>query len=291
MRLTLAKLDLSSRLLTPMSSQSFHAILFFCLGPAAYAQIAPVIYDFNGYTNNSGTNDYEGSGFWSNANGWSTTESGGYLYISNTASHNGSSYVRFTDFGGGVGATASISNTFGTVRTDERFSFSFSYLDHNYWGTMVGLRSSSDVGGIELIASGVSGLNLLVGGGSVGAVSFDFSGSESWHDFRVDLDVGANGGSGSASVYHRATGGETWSAVSGMIGLNLGLDGTRTDEGSANPENWDTLWFHHEGANSGIDNIAVSAVPEPATYAALFGVAALGFALSRRRGSRAEKNS
>jgi hypothetical protein len=285
LRLTVGKLDLSSPPFMHMSSRFLRSLLFSCLATAACAQVAPVTYDFNGYTNNSGTTDYEGAGYWSDANGWSTTESGGYFFVSTTDSADGSSYVRFVNVGGGVGATASIADTFGSVRTDEQFSFSFSYLDHNYWGTIVGVRSSSDTGGIALTVSGYNGLTLAVGGSTVGTASFDFSGVASWYDFRVDLNVGANGGSGAASVYYRLTGGGAWSAVTGMAGLDLGLDATRTDGGSANPENWNTLWFHHEGANSGIDNVAIGAIPEPAAYAAFLAAAALGLASYRRRAS------
>ncbi len=266
-------------MMTRLSKLQF---LLISLTSTLCAQIVPITYDFDSYQNNSDTAGYEGSGHWTGSNGWSTTTHGGSLFISATDSHDGSNYIRFTDSGSGVGGTAFIENTFGTLRTDERFSFSFSYLDSNHWGTSVGFGSQSRAG-VALTASASSGLSLTLNGASVGSFASNYSGPESWHDFRVDLDLGANGGSGLASVFSRITGESAWAPVTDMADLNLGLDVTRTAADSANPLNWDTLWFHHEGATSGIDNISVSAIPEPSTYAALFGAAVFGVALWVRR--------
>jgi hypothetical protein len=249
------------------------------LAAATHAQVVPVTYNFNGYT----------PGDWTNANGWTTTSyNTGALFQVTSGGPDGSNYIRFDDMGAGVGATAQISNTFGSVTTTERFSYSFSYLTSNYWGTAVGVSANAPSSGLLLNASvALGGAQLTLNGNVLGTGSVDFT-NTSWFDFRVEVDVGANGGTGSATVFGRTSGSSSWSAITGMTNLNLGLDATRIATDSTNPLLWSTLSFHHEGAASGIDNVSISAsaIPEPSTYAALAGAAALGLASYRRRQRR-----
>lgn len=243
----------------------------------AQAAINPVWYTFDSYTNDV-------DGHWTNANGWTTAESGGYFYISNDNSSDGTNYVRFSDSGAGVGATASISNTFGTLDESTATSLLYSYYHGNYWGTTVGLGSSASQG-ISLASSiSDSMVRLYLGGTQLASQTFDFSGPM-WTDFRLDVDIGANGGSGSATAYARATGsGVEWTPIDGMAGINLGLDASRTALDSTNPANWNTLWFHEEGADSGIDGVAVLAVPEPSSLVLLSAgiLGLMGWRRSRR---------
>lgn len=240
------------------------------------AQVVPVTYNFNSST----------PGTWTNADGWTTTSyNTGAQFQVTSGGPDGSNFIQFDDMGAGVGATAQISNTFGTVTTTERFSYSFSYLTTNYWGTVVGVSANAPTTGLLLNASSyLGGAQLSLNGNALATGSTSFTGGN-WYDFRVDVDVGANGGSGSATVYGRTSGSSSWSTISGMTNINLGLDVTRTATDSTNPLQWNTLSFHHEGAASGIDNLSLtaSAIPEPSTYAALAGAVALGLAAHRRR--------
>lgn len=247
------------------------------------AQVTGVNYNFNTYVNDT-------SGNWDNANGWTTTVNGGYFYVTTANSSDGSSYIGFSSSGPTVGATASIANTFGTPTTSDQFSLSFSYYTGNYWGTTAGLGNSASQG-LELGANeGNPGNNVLLSlnGTTLAGSSFTFADNNSWYDFRVDIDLGANGGDGSATVYSRLTGTSTWDLVPDLENVNLSLDASRTDDDSSNPLNWNTLWFHHEGATSGIDNVDVApglVVPEPSACA-LVGIGALGLVLHRRQSKK-----
>jgi len=257
------------------------SFLAFGLAAAALrADITPVSCDFNSYANNL-PGGAEGLGYWEDANGWSTTEVGGYFHVSTTGSSDGSNFIRFNDAGPGYGATASISNTFGTVATNDRFSLSFSYLTANYWGTLVGIGSAAEQG-VRLTIWQYDPANIVNLGTStpLGGSPYNFAGA-AWTDFRVDIDLGANGGSGSASVFARPTGSLAWSSIPSLSSINLGLDSTRTAGDSTNPLNWNTLWFHEEGATSGVDNVAIAPIPEPSQV--LVSIALMVFVLIRLR--------
>jgi PEP-CTERM motif len=250
---------------------------------ALQAQVTSVHYDFNSYANDT-------SGNWDNANGWTTSINGGYFHVSNANGFNGSSYIAFWDSGASVGGTASIANTFGAPTTSDHFSLTYSYYTGNYWGTTAGLGNSASQG-IGLMASQANGANdiaISVNGTTLAGSGYSFADNNSWYDFRMDIDLGANGGNGSATVYSRETGSSTWNVISDLENVNLGLDATREAGDSSNPLNWNTLWFHHEGAVSGIDNLNVdpfTPVPEPSVMA-FGGLAALGFLFHRRRAAR-----
>jgi hypothetical protein len=259
--------------------RSFLALVF--LAGVARAEVTAVTYDFDDSVNNGEEPAYEGTGYWHNVDGWTTTTSGGYFYVSDTNSSDGSNYIRFTDSGSGVGATASIADTFGTVSTDEKFSFSFSYLSENYWGTLVGIGAGASQGiTLEISNYFADGpVRLRVGSLLLADGDIDF---DLWEDFRVDVDLAANSGAGSASVFARGTGALVWSGVTGLSNVNLGLDVARSAGDSTNPLNWNTLWFHQEGATSGIDNIAVTSVPEPSQMLVAMALLLLVVARSRR---------
>jgi PEP-CTERM motif len=247
---------------------------------ALQAQVTSVKYDFNSYAN-------DGSGNWDNANGWTTSINGGYFHVTSANSFDGSSYIAFWDGGPSVGGTASIANTFGRPTTSDHFSLTYSYYTGNFWGTSVGLGNAASQG-LTLTASQSNpgnNVSLSLGGTSLAGSAYTFANNNSWYDFRVDIDLGANGGNGSATVYSREAGSLTWSVVPDLQGVDLELDALRAAEDSTNPLNWNTLWFHHEGATSGIDNLGLTPVPEPSVYA-LGALGALGFAFHRRRVAR-----
>lgn len=242
----------------------------------ASAQVVSALYDFN----NSDQNPvYQG---WYGSNGWSASATEWYL-DTYEGGPDGTPYVAYDFAGAGWGGTAS--RTFNAPTTNEQFSLGFSYLTVNYWGTSLGFGSSASAG-FNMTATNYLGSRLAITSGGTTA-SGDLTFSEAWHDFRVDIDLGANGGSGSASFYEKASSESAWALIDGLANINLDLDQTRTASDDSNPLNWDTLWFHLEGAGSGIDNISVSAIPEPSTYAAMAGAAALGLAMWRCRRSAA----
>lgn len=263
-----------------MKKISSIAFLSGFLSLALQAQVTPVSYDFNSYANDV-------NGNWDNLNGWTTTTVGGFFHVTSANSSDGSSYIGFSDSGPGYGATASIANTFGTPTTSDQFYLSFSYYTGNFWGTSAGLGNSASQG-LTLTAeqNDANNVSLSLDGTALAASSFDFSGS-TWYDFAVDINLGANGGDGSATVFSRQTGTSAWNLVSSLDNIDLNLDSTRTAGDSSNPLNWNTLWFHEEGATSGIDNLDVApgAVPEPSTWA-LIGMGILALALHHRRSRR-----
>lgn len=95
---------------------------------------------------------------------------------------------------------------------------------------------------------------------------------------------------------------ETASATSFTLGLTDGSDAILNETFSVTTGAgvWDTYTYEFTAANTAdytlsfqrisrraaIDNVSLTAVPEPAMYAALLGAGALGFAVWRRRGGR-----
>lgn len=260
-----------------MNSHRSHFLLLPFLAAGLYAQIVPVTHTFNDPQTFP-------VGLWEGGGGWSTTQTGDTRFTVTDGGVDGTNYVAYFFSGGGFGATASRPMTAPSI--NEQFTVSFNYATSNMWGTQVGLGPTA--------RSGLTLTGDLNGGPfarlTLGDTNVSYLGglllSDPWHSLQMEVDLGANGGSGSVSVFARPASSGTWTAISGMTNLNLGLDPTRTAGDASNPLNWDTLWFHHEGATSGIDNIALSsmsAVPEPSTYAAIAGAAMLGLAVWRRR--------
>ena len=241
------------------------------------AEISPVLFDFDAYANNVASS-------WVDGNGWDTQGSGGEFYVSNIGGFAGSNFIRFSDSGAGEGAMAAISNEFGRPESYEKFSLNFSYWNHNYWGTEVGLGNASRAGlRLTTLQYDAQTIRLALGNVDLGSGAYTFA--SEWTDVRLDIDLAANGNGGAASVYARPTGGgeAAWALVPGLGAIRLGLDAARTRIDSTNPLQWNTLWFHHEGADSGIDNVAVQSVPEPAATAALLGGALALIARRHRR--------
>ena len=105
------------------------------------------------------------------------------------------------------------------------------------------------------------------------------SGSEWWH-IKLDVDLAANSGLGEATLYaEKAGSGTGLQPVAGLTDVNLNLD----DDAAT----WDGLSVDLQwGAgidNIKIDNIKITAVPEPSSAAVMAGLAGLGLALLRRR--------
>lgn len=107
-----------------------------------------------------------------------------------------------------------------------------------------------------------------------------------WYQVRLVIDFNANTGAGSGSLFYLNTtnGDTTFTAVSGLQNINLGLNFMTA---GANPAAWNAIYLRANGGGF-IDNLSVTAIPEPATVGIVLG----GFALlvgvsirSRKRNS------
>jgi autotransporter-associated beta strand protein len=131
---------------------------------------------------------------------------------------------------------------------------------------------------MKIAAAGVAGVNYATVSSTVGTLTFggtlgiDFttslSGGESFHLFT------ANGGA--------LAGNFSSVSLTGTYIASLTDNGSGTWTGSVGDLNFT---FATSGINAGILSVVNSAVPEPSTYAAIFGALALGTAVIRRRRS------
>jgi autotransporter-associated beta strand protein len=131
---------------------------------------------------------------------------------------------------------------------------------------------------MKIAAAGVAGVNYATVSSTVGTLTFggtlgidltaSLSGGESFHLFT------ANGGA--------LAGNFSSVSLTGTYIASLTDNGSGTWTGSVGDLNFT---FATSGINAGILSVVSSAVPEPSTYAAIFGALALGTAVIRRRRS------
>lgn len=140
--------------------------------------------------------------------------------------------------------------------------------------------NSSPVASTQSAFFGLEGNNLTINNSAFalpGSLNFD-----DWISLRLVMDLTANGGDGSGSLYYKnLTDGDTsYSAVAGLQGINLNLDPLQ------DPLQWNRMMLRtgsYEGNK--IDNLYIetsSAVPEP-SRALLAMLGLCGLILRRRR--------
>jgi len=96
------------------------------------------------------------------------------------------------------------------------------------------------------------------------------------------MNLGANGGAGLFSVASKVANASSFDPVTGLQNVGLGLDALGVS--ASDPDLWNTLWFHNEGGFAGVDNLLITAVPEPAPIALLTGgIVAMGMVIFKRR--------
>jgi hypothetical protein len=132
--------------------------------------------------------------------------------------------------------------------------------------------------GFAVLASKTN-IELFLNGSSLGSVAQNFA-DGAWRSVQVRIDLSANSGAGTASVYGKNASSSSVSPVAGL--QNIGLTLNRNGVDASDPTRWNTLWLHEAGPGAGLDNIIL--VPEPGVATlALTGLAGAFLATRRRR--------
>jgi len=246
-------------------------LLAFALG--VQAQFVEHNYDFN---------DLE-LGNLDGQDGWSTVVNAGgtsEMQIAETlqgiSSYDGTKAVFYGQSGGNMGRT-------GSRESEENFPFDFTQggtveievdIYTGWWGTLFGFGYDANNNGylmktIETVVNienneGGFGFHIArqsqpnmyfyMPDGSTINFIFPFASAEGWfrHKFFVDLD--ANDGAGSVSLFVKEMDG-SYVPITEITDLNLGMEpgsGTSTD-----PATWSKIFLHGTGATSAFDNLMI----------------------------------
>ncbi len=255
------------------------AIAGIILPISANAQ-AITTYDFNSLS----TGDINGQ------DNWATEDQGSCcnnLFIATSSSYDGSNYADAVNGAGGRNLDIWRINdgnfSIPTFTGNETVSYIQFDATRGWWGHVFGLgfdadgdskvlRDDANELGIRLqIVNSATELRLIDAGGSTTAATYSFTGTD-WHRFKVVMNLTANSGQGSASVYAlNLTAGETtFTAVSGLQNINMGLVPGATD--ARNPQNWNALYMNIESGSADFDNLYLftgAAIPTMTEWAAI----------------------
>ncbi len=246
-------------------------------------ELRALSYDFNAYT----LGDLNGQSGWGSEgfNGAAGVQISG-------GSFNSTQFALFNDAGAGRGASAWNKGAFSPLNGSETVTLQFDFragtTQSNYVGlgwdngsSKVTLNSPANQHGFEIKTGLSGGIAVFLNGASFGTDAGGFT-AGGWYTIRVDMNLGANSGAGSLSVVSKVANASSFDPVTGLQNVNMGLNGLGTS--ASDPTLWNTLWFHNEGGFSGLDNLAVTAVPEPAPIALFIGgLIAMGMVVFRRR--------
>ena len=250
----------------------FRHCLTLLLASTATAQF---VYDFNGL-NGSDPQPFtalDGQDNWTTQ----TFNAPNGCGVTATLSHDGTPSLRFQEVGPGYGCDASRINDaawlFAPFAGVERSAMFQCDMQVGYWGGSFGLGHDTNGDGVirgsqqgergvrfQLGTQGNQQLRLYRGDQTFVQATLATAGGiggGDWVRVRVVMDLGANSGAGAGTVLvqNLSQGATTFSAVPGLIDVDLALDQAATD--ASNPLLWDALWLHFEGATYGLDNIEV----------------------------------
>ena len=216
--------------------------------------------DFNDYT----------TGNLNSQNGWSieTFNTSAELQITSGGGVDGSNAITFGAIGPGFGNSASLvgSEALPDLTNADNLSVEWS-SQNSFWGTTFALGYDANGDGQILRSSGEQALSVSMSSNNdliqvklPDGATIDYNpgfNSGDWVDFRWDIDLDANGGQGSATLYYKnVTAGDTeWQTDSSFTDINLNLDPMATD--NTNAANWDGIYLHMEGAGNGFDNFSI----------------------------------
>lgn len=242
-----------------------------------------VIYDFNSYS----LGDLNGQSGWG-SEGFNDASG---IQIAD-GSFNSTRFSLFSDAGAGRGASAWNQTAFSALNGSETVTLQFDFragtTQSNYVGVgwdngsgKVTLNSAANQHGFEITAGLNGGIGTFLNGSSLGTDAGGFT-DGGWYTIRVTMDLGFNGGAGRFSVGSKVANASSFDPVTGLQNVGLGLDALGLS--ASDPDLWNTLWFHNEGGFAGMDNLLITAVPEPAPIALLAGgVIAMGMVIFKRR--------
>ena len=237
----------------------------------------PVTYDFNSlsgsnlahYTTVNGQDNWTSNGFI-----FGTPIPSWHVGVTNSLGFDGSQSLQFVRVGAGFGADASRLNdkSFG-FKTMNKISYFQADFGVSFWGGQFALAYDANGDGV-IRKTGPSeiGPTLTIGSNSplVGVQLRDAAGTITkvplsavsgvggdWIRLRLQMDLNANGGQGSGTVYYQnlSDGDTALQIVPGLVNINLALDKDATD--GSNPKLWNAMWLHFEGAVNQLDNIEI----------------------------------
>ncbi|MCK5942923.1 MAG: hypothetical protein KAI24_13180 [Planctomycetes bacterium] len=197
--------------------------------------------------------------------------------VTATLSHDGTPSLRFQESGPGYGCDASRINDgswlFAGFAGVERSAMFQCDMQVGYWGGTFGLaHDTSGDGIVRRYQNGERGVRFSIGTQSnqqlrlyradqsfvsASLASAGGIGGGEWVRVRVVMDLAANAGAGSGSLFvqNLSQNATSFTAVPGLQDIDLALDQAASD--ATNPLLWDALWLHFEGATYGLDNIEV----------------------------------
>jgi len=221
-----------------------------------------------------------------------TFNAGNRCGVTATLSHDGSQSLRFQESGPGYGCDASRINDgawlFAPFIGNERSAMFQCDMQVGFWGGSFGLGHDTNGDGlVRGSQTGERGVRFHLGTQvnqqlrlyradqsfvQASLASAGGIGGGDWVRVRVVMDLGANAGAGSGSLFvqNLSQGAVSFTAVPGLQDVDLALDQNAAD--ATNPLLWDALWLHFEGATYGLDNIEVGW----AGYAVPFGTGCAG---------------
>jgi len=199
-----------------------------------------------------------------------------YSYLG-LVSYDGTKAVFYGQSGGNYGRTAS-------RLSQANFPFDFTLggpveiqvdIHTGYWGTLFGFGYDANDNGYLMhaqetvieIEDNEGGFGFHVGNkdlpqiksfympdGSLVQYTFPLESSDGWYRYKLFLDLDANGGAGSITMFVAEMEGD-FVAVSEISDLNLGMTpGTGT---STDPATWTKIFMHATGGTSGFDNLSI----------------------------------
>lgn len=243
----------------------------------ANAQLIEHLYDFNDLE----LGDLNGQDDWTtvvNAGGSPNEMDVAFTY-QGVVSHDGTKAAFYGQSGGNYGRTGSRPST-------DNLPFSFTNggimeieidIHTGWWGTYYCLgydannngyiipaietvvNCEPDEGGVGFHIANQSPSLLLFIMPDGSTVPFTYDSISGWNSFKMFIDLEANDGSGSVTLFIKEIGGG-WNSISEIQDLDLGLtSGTGT---STDPATWTKMFIHATGGTSGFDNIIIRQ-PDP----------------------------
>ncbi len=263
------------------ASGLFFALSALCFLPCS--AVRGVSYDFDAYS----LGDLNGQ------SGWGSEGFNGASGIQIAdGSFNSTRFSLFNDAGAGRGASAWNQSAFSALNGSETVTLQFDFragtTQSNYVGIgwdngsgKVTLNSAANRHGFEIKTDLGGGIGTFLNGSSLGTDAGGFT-DGGWYTIRVTMNLGANGGAGLFSVASKVANASSFDPVTGLQNIGLGLDALGMS--ASDPDLWNTLWFHNEGGFAGVDNLLITAVPEPAPIALFTGGAvAMALLIFKRR--------